>query len=63
MTPDTWSLGKPIIRIRLLYRVQASDPWSMGAATLVMVVGGLVAALIPARRTAGVDPMEALRAE
>jgi predicted permease len=47
----------------LLYGVKASDPWSMSAAALLMLLGGLVAALVPARRAAGVDPMEALRAE
>jgi predicted permease len=47
----------------LLYGVKANDPWSMSAAALVMLLGGLVAALVPSRRAAQVDPMESLRAE
>ncbi len=47
----------------LLYGVKTNDPWSMSAAALVMFLGGLVAALAPARRAARVDPIEALRAE
>ena len=47
----------------LLYGVKANDPWSMGGAALVMLLGGLVAALVPACRAARVNPMEALRAE
>ena len=47
----------------LLYGVKANDPWSMSVAALVMFLGSLVAALVPARRAARVDPIEALRAE
>lgn len=47
----------------LLYGVKTNDPWSMSAAALVMFLGGLAAALVPARRAARVNPMEALRAE
>lgn len=47
----------------LLYEVEVHDPWTMGAVTLVMFLGGLAASWVPARAAAGVDPVEALRAE
>ena len=47
----------------LLYGVKADDPWTAGAVALVLLVGGLLASLAPARRAARVDPAEALRAE
>jgi ABC-type antimicrobial peptide transport system permease subunit len=46
-----------------LYRVNAVDPWTyVGVAVLLLVVGS-VAALVPARRAAAVEPMQALREE
>lgn len=46
-----------------LYEVRPVDLWSYLAAATVLVAVGLAAALIPARRAASIDPMEALRAE
>jgi predicted permease len=46
-----------------LYRVNAVDPWTyVGVAVLLLVVGS-IAALVPARRAAAVEPMQALREE
>jgi putative ABC transport system permease protein len=46
-----------------LYRVNAVDPWTyIGVAVLLLIVGS-VAALVPARRAAAVEPMQALREE
>ena len=46
-----------------LFEVSALDPVTFSMVPLLMVVVALIAAWIPARRAAGVDPMEALRAD
>jgi predicted permease len=46
-----------------LYDVSASDPWTMALAPVALVICGLMAAAVPARRAASVNPVEALRAE
>jgi putative ABC transport system permease protein len=46
-----------------LYGITPHDPWTMGSVTLLLLVGGLSAAYLPARRAAMVDPMQALRTE
>ncbi|HEV2326901.1 MAG TPA: ABC transporter permease [Terracidiphilus sp.] len=46
-----------------LYGVRAHDGWTLAAAAALLVATGLLAAFIPARRAAKVDPMVALRAE
>jgi hypothetical protein len=48
---------------RFLYGVSPHDAWVMAGAPALLLITGLVAAYMPARRAASVDPMEALRAE
>ena len=46
-----------------LYGVKSYDPVVLGTAVLVLGVSSVVAAVIPARRAASIDPSGALRAE
>jgi len=43
--------------------VSPHDGWTMAAAAALLCASGLLAAYIPARRAARVDPIVALRAE
>lgn len=47
----------------ILYRVTSRDTTSFAAAAALMIAAGILAAWIPARRAARVDPMTALRQE
>jgi ABC-type antimicrobial peptide transport system permease subunit len=47
----------------LLYEVDAGDPVTYAAATLLLIATALGACLIPAFRAASVDPVLALRCE
>ena len=46
-----------------LYEIEAEDPRVLAVAAGVLVVIGLIAAAIPARRAMHVEPMQALRNE
>jgi ABC-type lipoprotein release transport system permease subunit len=46
-----------------LYGVEPHDPWTVGAVKVLLLGCGLASAWLPARRAAGVDPMQALRME
>lgn len=46
-----------------LYGVSDHDAWTMAAVALLLIAGGTVAAYLPARRAANVNPVEALRSE
>jgi ABC-type antimicrobial peptide transport system permease subunit len=46
-----------------LYGVNAHDAWTLTSAAVLLCACGLLAAYVPARRAAGVDPIVALHAE
>jgi len=46
-----------------LYGIEPADPWTLGAAAAGLLAVAALAAGIPARRAARVDPMTALRDE
>jgi putative ABC transport system permease protein len=55
-------VAMPLLR-GMIYGVELRDPWSFAGAVAVLVLAGLVACLLPARRAASIDPAEALRYE
>jgi putative ABC transport system permease protein len=46
-----------------LWGVSAYDPWTLSCVPLLLIMTGLFACWVPARRAAGVDPLVALRYE
>lgn len=47
----------------LLYETRTVDPWAIFGSLLLLGVVAVLAAILPARRAAGVDPVEVLRAQ
>jgi ABC-type antimicrobial peptide transport system permease subunit len=47
----------------MLYGIQPYDPATIAGGVLILLAVALAASWIPARRAAGVEPMEALRHE
>jgi len=47
----------------MLYGIKPNDPLTYGVIAVLLTVVALSACLIPARRAAKIDPMEALRHE
>ncbi len=47
----------------LLFEVTPTDPVTFASVALVLVTAAVVASYLPARRAAGVDPIEALRCD
>ena len=59
----TASLGSTRLLTGLLYGVKPLDAPVMVGAIILLFICSLLAAWLPARRAASVDPMQALRAE
>lgn len=60
MAIPTWG---QTIQQDLRCAVHAADPWTIALAPLALLACGILAAMIPARRAAAINPIEALRAE
>jgi len=54
--------AQPLVR-SLLFGITPLDGWNIAAAGVLLAVVSAVAALVPARRAATIDPIETLRAE
>ena len=57
------SLGATRIIASGLEGIQALDPWTYAGVLVLMIAAGSAACLMPARRAAKVDPLEAIRCE
>jgi predicted permease len=58
-TVGAW-FATPLLK-QFLFGVQPNDPVTIGLASAILVVGALLAGLLPARRAAGLEPLAALR--
>jgi ABC-type antimicrobial peptide transport system permease subunit len=47
----------------LLYGLEPNDPLTLTSTVLMLILIGLVAAVVPARRAATIDPLRTLRQE
>jgi len=56
-----WGMGR--LLASQLSQVSHEDPLVLAAATGVLLLAALLAIYLPARRAAGVDPIEALKQE
>jgi predicted lysophospholipase L1 biosynthesis ABC-type transport system permease subunit len=57
------SLGLHSMVRQLLYGAGAMDAWALVFSIFALAAAGILATLIPARRAASIDPMQALRTE
>jgi macrolide transport system ATP-binding/permease protein len=57
------AVGAATVMSKLLFNVQAWDPWTLASVAVVLAVSALLASYFPARRAASMNPTEALRAE
>jgi predicted permease len=57
------AIGAGYLIASRLFGVQPWDPLVLSGAALLLALAALIAAIIPARRAASVDPMQALRTE
>jgi ABC-type antimicrobial peptide transport system permease subunit len=55
------ALGRSVAS--LLVGVKATDPLTLAAVSVAMVAATVAVSYLPARRAAGIDPMQALRTE
>jgi predicted permease len=57
--PVAWGCSRLVSS--MLFGLKGTDPWTIGGATCLLTVAGLIAGFLPAWRASRVDPMTALR--
>jgi ABC-type antimicrobial peptide transport system permease subunit len=57
--PGAFAVGR-VLRAAL-FRLEPPDPWTLALSVCVLLMVALVAAWVPARRAAHIDPVVALR--